>query len=312
MASWFTRAIDRVTPWNRGGELQRRQEKKKREEEQAQQSNAPQQSGGLRVTTAQPTQRVVVDAPKPKQPENIFETLNKGLTLNKPNNAIDIIKSEATKPVERPAPGTVIQPRVRVDTTPSNQGITLPDGSNSRDIPDTPETILNRELDRGRSFEDIARDNRFDVNAVREYTNATRPNYGIAKMDKPKQGFWNKGRDIFDANTESDKYRRQQGNITKGEEKEITLKNPGNIVSRTPIVGHITKGLNTLGAQIPQVAVTLEGAAMSNVRSDAEKKLQKAKKEGNYSEVRRLETGIAELDKRIEQNQREQIGRAHV
>ena len=93
MASWFTRALDRVTPWNRGGELQRRQERKKREEEQAQaqQNTTPQQSNsGLRVTTAQPTQRVVVDTPKPKQPENIFETLNKGLTFNKPNNALDI------------------------------------------------------------------------------------------------------------------------------------------------------------------------------------------------------------------------------
>lgn len=41
MASWFTRALDRITPWDRGGEVDRR---KKREEEQAQrfQSQRPQ------------------------------------------------------------------------------------------------------------------------------------------------------------------------------------------------------------------------------------------------------------------------------
>lgn len=310
MASWFTRALDRVTPWNRGGELQRRQERKKREEEQAQaqaqQNNTSQQSGGLRVTNAQPTQRVVVDAPKPKQPENIFESLNKSLVLNKPNNALDIIKSEATKPPERPQPGTVIKPQVRVDNSPTSMRIKLPDGRYADEIPDTPEQILNKELDRGRSFEDIARDNRFDVNAVREYANITRPNYGIKKMEKPKQSFGNKFRDIFDTNTESDKYRRQQGNITKGEDKAITQEKSGNIISRTPIVGHITKALNTLGAQGPQVAITLTGTAQTKVRSDAEKKLQEAKKRGDFAEVRRLEAGIAELDKQIEQNRREQ------
>lgn len=305
MASWFTRALDRVTPWNRGGEVQRRQEKKKREEEQAQQNNAPQQSGGLRVTNTQPTQRVVVDTPKPKQPENIFESLNKSLVLNKPNNALDIIKSEATKPVERPAPGTVIRPKVTVDAGPT-QRLKLPDGRYADEVPDTPEQVLNKELDRGRSFEDIARDNRFDVNAVREYATITRPNYGIKKMEKPKQSIGNRFRDVFDTNTESDKYRRQQGNITKGEDKAITQEKSGNIISKTPIVGHIVKGLNTLGTQIPQVGFTLTNTAQIKVRSDAEKKLQEAKKRGDYGEVRRLEAGIAELDKRIEQTNREQ------
>lgn len=305
MASWFTRALDKVTPWNRGGELQRRQERKKREEEQAQQTAAPQQSGGLRVTNAQPTQRVVVDTPKPRQPENIFESLNKSLTFNQPNNALDIIKSEATKPVERPTPGTVIQPRVKVDVAPT-QRLKLPDGRYADEIPDTPEQILNKELDRGRSFEDIARDNRFDVNAVREYANITRPNYGIKKMEKPKQSIGNRFRDIFDTNTESDKYRRQQGNITKGEDKAIIQEKSGNIISKTPIVGHVVKGLNTLGAQIPQVGITLTNTAQIKVRSDAEKQLQEAKKRGDFAEVRRLEAGIAELDKRIEQSNREQ------
>jgi hypothetical protein len=294
MASWFTRAIDRVTPWNRGGELQRRQEKKKREEEQAQQNTAPQQSGGgLRVTNAQPTQRVVVDTPQlpqPKQPQNIFEDLNKGLVFNKPNNALDIIKSEASKPVERPAPGTVIQPRVKVDTSPSNMRIKLSDGRYADEIPDTPEQTLNKELDRGRSFEDIARDNRFDINAVREYATITRPNYGIKKMEKPKQSIGNKFRDVFDTNTESDKYRRQQGNITKGEEKDITLKNPGNIISRTPIVGHVTKMLNTAGAQIAQMPSTAEGMVLTKMSSDLTKEMLDAQKRGDtwaYQEAKR-------------------------
>lgn len=74
MGNWFTRLVDRVTPWDRGGEVQRR---KKREEEEAQRRQYQNtQAPGLRVTNAQPTQRIVVDEPlKPKQPVNIFSTV---------------------------------------------------------------------------------------------------------------------------------------------------------------------------------------------------------------------------------------------
>ena len=67
----------------------------------------------------------------------------------------------------------------------------------------------------------------------------------ISYYPKPKQSFWNKVRDQFDANTEADQYRRLKGNITKGK-ITIVLENPGNIISKTPIVGHAVKATKTL------------------------------------------------------------------
>lgn len=49
MANFFTRALDVITPWNRGGEVQRRQDrKKKQEEEQAVRQSAPRQAPQVR------------------------------------------------------------------------------------------------------------------------------------------------------------------------------------------------------------------------------------------------------------------------
>lgn len=316
MANFFTRALDRVTPWNRGGELVRR---KKREEEQAQQQqsqpqNTNRNTGGLSVRPIQNNQRVVVDQPqqpKPQQPQNIFETLNKGLVFNKPQTAVPILASQDTKPAEPVRPGQVIRPTVKVTNSMDNRGITLPDGRNTRDIPDSPETVINRALDRGESFEDIARKNNYRLEGVKEYANATRPDYGI-KIERPKQSIGNKFRDVFDTNTEADKFRRQEGNkvaIQQGrpnEVKNLTLEKQGNIVSRTPIVGHITKTLNTLGAQIPEVAITAEGAAYTKINSDLTKQMMEAQKRGDraaYEEAKRKLDLLAPL---LEKNRREQ------
>jgi len=92
--------------------------------------------------------------------------------------------------------------------------------------------------------------NQVDVPQKSEYDNQL----GIPK---PKQSFWNKVRDQFDANTEADKYRRQMGNITKGENKPITLENPGNIISKTPIVGGSVKMANTLINQSREIPATI-------------------------------------------------------
>lgn len=53
MASWFTRALDRITPWDRGGEVERR---KKREEEQARATQASSNRSQISV----------------RQPQNVF------------------------------------------------------------------------------------------------------------------------------------------------------------------------------------------------------------------------------------------------
>lgn len=293
MASWFTRALDKVTPWNRGGEVQRRQEqaikKKKREEEQV--NTAP---SNISVSVAQPRQNVVVDRPlEPKKPQNIFEDLNKNLTFGNPNSPLSIIKENAEAP-RKPEPGEVIRPTVKVDVAQPRQNLLTPDGRRVSDIPDSPEIIINRGLDAGKSFEDIAKENNFKVDGIREYANATRPNYGI-KIEKPKQGFGNKVRDIFDANTEADKFRRQEGNRTKGENKDITLVNPGNIVGRTPIVGTVLKMANTLGNQVPQVAFTVDAMVQNDLRAKLEDRLADAKRRKNSAEINEINQQLDRL-----------------
>ena len=95
--------------------------------------------------------------------------------------------------------------------------------------------------------------NQVDVPQKSEYDNQL-------GTPKPKQSFWNKVRDQFDANTEADQYRRLKGNITKGENKPIVLENPGNIISKTPIVGHAVKATNTLLNQTREIDDTIKQA----------------------------------------------------
>lgn len=98
MASWFTKALDTITPWDRGGEVQRRQEKKKQEQ---------------------------------NQPKIVRPTPNPGITTNADRN-MEVIKGQKKKPTdfgtlsnkvtvptnlgfisEPPKPGTVVKPAVR-------------------------------------------------------------------------------------------------------------------------------------------------------------------------------------------------------
>lgn len=195
MASWFTRAIDTITPWDRGGEVQRRQERKRREEEnQGQQPNRP----APRDYTNRFLEVESENNPniKVNQPKNNFATLKVDNQLGKLNNTVSVFDTPTSQPVTPPTPGTIV---------------------------------------------------------------------------KPKQSVFDKVRDQFDANTQADQYRREQGNLIKGEQKPLVLDDPGNIVGRTPIVGHVVKTLNTLGNQIPQVGFTAQGLLASNEYSNAMK-----------------------------------------
>lgn len=75
-------------------------------------------------------------------------------------------------------------------------------------------------------------------------------------IERPRQSFGNKLRDVLDANTEADQYRRQQGNeraIAEGrpqEVKPIKMTDPGNLIGNT--VGAIPRMMNTAAAQVPQ------------------------------------------------------------
>lgn len=142
MASWFTRALDVITPWDRGGEVQRREERKRREEEERQNqiSRAPSQVPSVRNTT---NRFIEVDDEKPdiqvQKPENKIGTLKVDNQLGKLNTTVSVENTSDTKPVEVPKPGVIVAP---------------------------------------------------------------------IEYPKPRQSLANKFRDVFDANTESDKYRR--------------------------------------------------------------------------------------------------------
>jgi len=179
MASIFTKVLDRVTPWNRGGEVQRRLEKKKKDEEEAKR-RAMNFAGSKTYNRNTPDQEQSQPL-DPQKPVNIFEDLNKDLTLGRQPDPVVSVQNQPLPIAEPPQPGTVI---------------------------------------------------------------------------KPKQNLFERARDQFDANTQADQYRRAEGNRLKGENKDIVLRDPGNIVSKTPVVGTATKMINTAGVQDRQIKAT--------------------------------------------------------
>ncbi len=307
MAFW-TRALDKLTPWRRSGEVQRDQQaaqtkKKKREEEEARSNN----SSGLSVGVARPNQNIVLDQPlrvQAQRPENLFAGLNDNLKIGQPNPVIPALANRDTTPAPVLKPGAVVKPTLNVAPAPINQRILV----GGKPVEDTPEQRIDRGLDAGKSWADIARENNFREEGVAEYSRATRPNYGI-KVERPKQSLGNRFRDIFDTNTESDKFRRQEGNKYRApgtDEKPLTIERSGNLVSRTPIVGHVAKMLNTAGAQIPQLSITADAMIQGKMRSDLEKKLQIAKKNGNQFQVNEINGQLDRLFEMMDQNKREQ------
>lgn len=243
--SFFTRALDVITPWNRGGEVQRTQQRRRRpEDEPGYQPPTPRQ---IQSPGFQPQ----INTPQPQRPENLFEGLNNNLMIggNRPG-AVPVFKTPAP-------PKPVVKPR-------------------------TPEDDVNDGLNAGKSWEQISRETNVPLESVRQYSQATRPSYGTV-VAKPKQSFWNKARDVFDANTQADQYRRAQGNANTRlqpgqQEKPIVLRNPGNIISRTPIVGHVTKMLNTGAAQIAELPSTIGGFFAAKEGSAATEEYTKAVK----------------------------------
>ncbi|HYG84582.1 MAG TPA: hypothetical protein VD907_06950 [Verrucomicrobiae bacterium] len=258
MASFFTRALDRFTPWDRKGEVQRRQQRKKKEEEEiraATPSIAP-----SRPQSGSALDRVI----KPKAPVNIFDDINKGFVLGKPSTPAVVTKTQETKPAPVLPPGTVVKPP-GLQVGPVRQAdIQLPDGRNARDLPAAPKKT---------------------------------------EMAKPKQGLGNRFRDMFDANTESDKWRRQEGNknLKEGEKKkEIVLKNPGNLISRTPVVGTTTKMLNTAATQIASLPSTVGGQFATSEYSAATEEYTKAVKSGDKGRIAKAKQRVGNAVDRLD------------
>lgn len=124
--------------------------------------------------------------------------------------------------VARPQPQPSIsvdtrQPQfnVSVDTQPQQQPtLRLPSGQTIAEIEAsyTPEQRLERSvnsgLDAGKSWEDISRENNIPLENIKAYSEATRPNYGIAKP-KYNSPFERLG-DKLEANSPQDQYERRQ------------------------------------------------------------------------------------------------------
>lgn len=219
MANFFTRALDKITPWNRGGEVQRNQQsaarKKKKEEEQP--SQAPVARSKQPSQQSQPFDLGI----QPIQPVNVFDA-NKNLMLgqNKPG-IVPVFKTTDVQSTPQPQPGTIVQPNK----------------------PKTAEDEVNSRLDAGKSWEQISRETNVPLKDVQEYSQSTRPNYGIT-VAKPRQTAPNKFRDIFDANTDADKFRRQEINkrtVLQPGQKEIPIN------YKNPVVGFVKRNLSPTG-----------------------------------------------------------------
>lgn len=168
-------------------------ERKRREEEERR--SRPSSSGStLSVTTAQPKQNISVPS-QPKMPKtaDMSTTLSDSLFV-KPKSTLDSIKSQ--KPVEAPKPGMVVKP-----TTPTQRI------SNVTTAPDAGIRVGNEVVRRT-------------------------PGMTANQLERPKQSFGNRIRDVFDTNTEADQYRRYQGNISKGENKDIIMRGSGNLATK--------------------------------------------------------------------------------
>lgn len=255
-----------VNPFDRGktyGSYNPPQRKKRPEDQPGYQAPAFQQ----------PTNPSQPNLPQAQRPENLFEGLNKNLQIGGPKpGAIPVFNNAAPKP--QPAP-----PKPR-----------------------TAEDDVNDGLNAGKSWEQISHETNVPIDAVRQYSQATRPSYGTV-MAKPKQGFFNKVRDVFDANTQADQYRRQQGNnatpLQPGQqEKSLVLRNPGNIVSKTPIVGTVTKMLNTAGTQIAGLPSTIGGFFASKEGAAAAEEYSKAVKSGDKAKIAQAKQRVADATNR--------------
>lgn len=171
------------------------------------------------------------------------------------------------------------QPELRIAEPVQQKPLTI--NAPTPKIPETPEDFVNAGLDAGKSWEDISRETGLDLKQIQEYSQATRPNYGVARMEQaPQQGFWNKVRDTVDANTEADKWRRQQGNEQPGaEQKPLTLVNPGNVITNT--VGAVPRMFNTAGKQLVETGYTAQQVLATKEYSEATQEYIKAVKSGD-------------------------------
>ena len=125
----------------------------------------------------------------------------------------------------------------------------------------------------------------------------TAPSY---TAPKPRQSFWNKARDILDANTQADQYRRQIAG------RQAIAENPGNIISNT--VGSVPRMINTASAQIPEIVATAQGQLAQGEYGRASAEYVKAVRSGNKDYINAAKEGLNRASKRVKDIQNFQEG----
>lgn len=242
MASFFTRALDRITPWNRGGEVQRRKKREEEENRPAQSRNSGRSS--LSVDIARPNQTIEQPrqvTPTAQRPENLFQDLNQSLMVGRPSQVVDVLKTNEVEAAKLPEPGTVVQP-LKVAVAQQRE-LRAPSGRVV--VPDRTATTQ------------------------------------VADIERPNQGVGNRVRDLFDANTQSDKYRRataefeqkNQEMLDAGLSKE-KARNTALKIARSNMDRNETNTLQSyasnVGRSVASVASNAAGGAVGIVKGVAQ------------------------------------------
>jgi hypothetical protein len=141
----FIRGLAAQVNWRDGGKTFGSYNPPKKR--QLQPGNPGYQPSNISVGVAQPTQHVTVDQPQPtvQQPTNIFDTLNKNLSLGSSQpGVVPVFKNASAQPAPQPQPGSIVKPNIPVTTAPAHN-ISIGDtvvardpGARTNSLPDVP------------------------------------------------------------------------------------------------------------------------------------------------------------------------------
>ena len=203
--------------------------------------------GALRVMPAQQQQTITIDQP---------DYSNKMVTVAPPQ----------------------AQPEIRMPNG------TLP--SQTRTPEQQLEYDVNTKLDYGKSWEDISRETKVPLANIKEYSQATRPNYGIVKpaYSKGIGGFFEKAGDKLEANSPQDIYeRREQGAQEKYDGTKFWQK---------------TRDLGvSAGREIVRIPETVQSSIAKSVDEDGANELDKALAEKDPEKRKAIVGKILDPDK---------------
>lgn len=127
---------------------------------------------------------------------------------------------------------------------------------------------------------------------------------GGANMAKPQQSLGDRIRDIFDANSQADQYRRYKFNQeavrvggATAQQKPIIQENPGNLLTNT--VGAIPRMANTFASQAVETGYTAQQHFATQEYGAASQQLIQAMKSGDPNQIGTAKFRMANASKRL-------------